>query len=383
MKKIFIISTVLLTIVLIFLGIYNFAFRKDVPVIQKEISSSNSPSNSSQDLGENKLVTSTSKIKAVSGRGAIGAVLDKKNETVLYYSAATGTLWRADIMGANEQQVSDQAVAGLKNVLWSPDRNRVLTTLEKDGQLSFYEYDQKAQKGVRLKDGLDTVVWDSLGAKIFYKYYDAKSNERTLNVANPDGSEWQKLADISYKNLSIAAVPLSSAVSFWNSPDAGQESILQTVGITGGDTKTVFSGRYGGDYLWSPDGTRALVSSLASKDNNAMTLGIVTQDGAYKELNIPTMVSKCAWSVDNKTVYYALPGGIPDGAIMPNDYMDKKFTTQDTFWKIDTTTGEKSRVINVNEIGESYDSFGMFLSSTEDALFFINKIDQKLYRIAL
>ena len=105
--------------------------------------------------------------------------------------------------------------------------------------------------------------------------------------------------------------------------------------------------------------------------------------GEYKNLDIPSFVSKTAWSRDNKTVYYALPGNVPANAILPNDYNDKKFLSTDTFWKVNVATGEKSRIIPLDKIGGQYDASNLFLNSDESLLFFINRADGKLYKIGL
>ena len=267
--------------------------------------------------------------------------------------------------------------------MWSLDHKRVLTTFKKDGQTYFYAYDHQNKKGTRLKDGTDLVVWDNAGAKIFYKYYDSIKKERSLNIADPDGGNWQKLANIDFRKISMSAVPSTPNVSYWNYPDAGQESQLIIVNAIGGQPQTIFRGKYGADYLWSPDGTRALASSLASENSKVTTLGLVTSSGEYHDLNIPTMVSKCVWSSDGKTIYYALPGGIPDKAVMPNDYQENKFTTEDTFWKMDIATAKKERVVSSANIPKKYDSSNLFLSKAEDVLYFVNKIDGKLYRIEM
>lgn len=380
MKKIFIISIALLGVTLFFLGIYNIAFKKaPAPVVQAP---------AIQEAPAKKEVVQAipvkkPKITAVSKEPVLGVFVDKKAETVTYYSATDGTVWQVNVDGTNRTQIVDTKLAGLKNVIWSIDGTKVLSEFNKDGKIVFYTYDYSKKAGQQLKDGLDSAVWDSVGTRIIYKYYDDKTKERTLNVANADGSNWKKIADVPYKNLLLSAVPLSSVVSFWETPDAGKETQFQTVGIGGGSIKTLLRGRFGADYLWSPNGTLAIVSSLASKESKMISLGTVTADGTYADLNIPTLASKCVWSTDNKIVFYALPGGIPDGSIMPNDYDDKKFTTEDTFWKIDVTTGKKDRIIDPNEIGGKYDSADLHLSPTQDALFFTNRIDGKLYRMAL
>lgn len=376
MKKVFIISAVLLGVTLLFLGIYNFAFKEKTAPSQQAITAP-------AEVLEKVLPIKTEKITLMSDGAVIGPVVDKKTEEIKYYDALTGLVWKTDSEGKGKTQITNTKVMGLKKVSWSNDLSKVLTVTQNGERESFFMYDNLAQKGTNLKTGLDTVVWDNLGTKIIYKYFDAKAKERTLNIANPDGSEWKKLIDTDIRSVNIATVPLTSVVSFWNAPNASEETRLQTIGITGGETKTVLSGKYGADYLWAPDGSRALVSSLSEKNKNTMTLGTVSIGGEYQDLSVPTIVSKCVWSQDSKNVYYALAGGIPEDAVMPNDYQENKFNTTDTFWKINILTGEKKRIVETEEITALFDSTNMMLSATEDALYFINKVDQKLYRIEL
>jgi len=74
---------------------------------------------------------------------------------------------------------------------------------------------------------------------------------------------------------------------------------------------------------------------------------------------------------------------IPENSILPNEYDSKKFTTTDTFWKVDIATGKKTRLIELKEMSDTFDAANLFLSSEETMLFFINRKDDKLYRIKL
>lgn len=382
MKKVFVISAILLGTTILILVIYNFIFLQN-----KSVQKANQPLK--QDIQTEKIVANNtekkqSRILAVSKDPVLGAVVDKKTEKIFYYSALTGMIWQIDGDGSNEIQVTNTKVPGLLNVEWSPDRTKVLTNLTRDEKNVFFVYDNVIKSGVQLKEGLDSATWDGLGIKIIYKYYDSKTKKRSLNIADADGKNWSTLvADIPFRSLSIETIPLSSAVSFWNTPNSSEESVLQTISLTGGEPKVILKGKFGGDYLWSPDGSQALVSSITNKDSSNITLGLVDLQGQYRDLGIPTIVSKCAWSVDGKTIYYALPGGIPAGSNMPNDYQNKKFTTQDTFWKINILTGSKDRILELSDINEAYDILNPFLSLTENSLFFTNRIDGKLYRISL
>jgi len=383
MKKVFIISAILFGVTLLIWGVYNFAFKKSdskASVTSKTAQQTMQPPKAEPVV----VVKKPEKITLVSKEPVFGAVADKKTEKVLYYSAVDGTVWQADSDGLNVIQIANKNLPGIVGAIWSPDRTRVLTNFNKDGSSIFFTYDNTKKVGTQLSGNLDTVVWDGLGSKIIYKYYDAKTKKRSLSIANPDGSNWQTLVgEIPFRRVLISPIPLTSSVSFWNAPSAAEESILQVVASTGGEVKSVFKGRFGGDYLWSPDGSQALVSSLSDKSGKIVMLGLVSLQGEYRDLGIPTIASKCVWSVDGKTIYCALPGGIPAGSVMPDDYQNKKFTTNDTFWKISTVTGTKERVVELTDINGVYDLTTPFLSSTENSLFFINRIDGKLYRVSL
>lgn len=372
-------------VILFFLGVYNFAFKKSSPINVAENSKVTEivKSNESSNL-KDATILSIEKIYQIFDQDIIGAVYDKKADSILFYSSNDGMIWRVDESGKGKQQISKEKVTGtIKSAVWSPDRSKNIIAVDFQGKNTFYEYEMASQKFTILKDGLDTAAWDNMSGKIFYKYFDSATKQRTLNNANPDGSGWQKLADINSRNLSIAQIPLTSIVSFWNSPAFNEESVLQTVGVAGGELKTIFRGRFGGDYLWSPNGSISLISSLNEKNGRRIGLGTVDLNGNYSDLNVPTFVSKCVWSSDSKTVYYALAGAVPENVNMPDDYQNGKFNTKDTFWKLDITTGKKERVLRPEETSATIDANNLFLSPTEDALYFTNKIDKKLYKIEL
>ncbi|HEX8974797.1 MAG TPA: hypothetical protein VF817_04910 [Patescibacteria group bacterium] len=384
MKKIFIISVVFLVITLFFLGVYNFAFRKNEPTKNAGTQQQAQKNDVAPNQNTQPTTNAKSKISQITKDSIIGPVADRKTEKIYFYAASDGTAWKMDPDGGNRSQISSTVLQGLQNVAWSPNETKVITNFNKDGKSVFFEYDYDKKAATQLKDGLDTAVWDNIGARIIYKYFDAKTKKRTLNVANPDGSNWQVLAEIPFRNVDVAQIPTTSLVSFWNAPASQEETQLQTVGLTGGEVKTLFRGRYGADYLWSPQGDQVLVSSLDSPGSRTLSLGTVDMSGKYQDFGVATLASKCTWSFDGKDVYCAVPQAISDNSNMPDDYESKKITTKDVFWKIDTVTGQKQQLVSSNTLnGASYDATNVFLSPTEDALMFLNRIDGRLYRLEL
>ena len=374
-KKIFFLSVLILAMSLLFWGVYNLSFKKTTaPVAQEPAPTVEAPA----------IPKTLPQIAAISDEAVISPVLTGDGSQIKYYSRATGQVYEIDLDGGNKSTLASTELPGINNIFWSEDGTKVISKFIKPDGMQFFYYDYTTQKGTPLKKNVDEIAWQTSGNKIFYKYYDEQTKKRSLNISDPDGSGWSKLADIDYRNVSIAQIPQSGLVSFWNSPDALTETIFTSVPLIAGEKKTIFQGKFGADYLWSPDGSLALVSHTDVRGGSKMQLATMNYNGGeYKNLDAPTFVSKCAWSKDNKTIYYALPGGIPPSAILPNEYNEGKITTTDTFWKINIETGEKARLIETDKIGNKYDTTQIFLNADESKLFFTNKIDGKLYRIDL
>lgn len=386
-KKIFIISSVFLLVALFFLGIYKLAFKTDSENIiagkAEEYLESKSKSSGKETKKETSSKNNNQKIYAVSEESAIGPALTQENR-IKYYSQSNGNTIEISSDGQERKIISSANLSDLKGIFWSPSREKVISYFNKDGNASFYLYDFSKKESKQLPVGTDSVSWINNGSQIVYKFYDSKTKNRSISIADPDGSNWKKLSDINYKNVNLAQIPKSSMIAFWNSPNSLESTSLKTIPISGGEAKEIFSGKFGADYLWSPTGEKALVSSVDSKGGSKISLGSINKNGGeYIDFGIPTFVSKSVWTKDGKNIYYALPIFSKDSAMLPDEYANKKISSQDTFWKMDLITGEKERIVELDQIKGNFDAENLFLSSDESALFFVNRFDGKLYRIDL
>lgn len=378
-KKIFFISLSLFCVTLLFFGIYNLVFKKTIEVpLAEEKKAVEKPTTPAVPK------TSTEPIVAISQEAVLSPILSADNKAIKYYAKNSGQVYQIDFNGINKRTFSDKELIGLDSAIWSPDKNKTITKFISAGKTKFYYYDHLELKGTPLKENVDEIVWQNSGNRIFYKYYDEKTSQRTLNISDPDGTNWKKLADVTFRYISIAQVPQSSLVSFWNKPDAFFETDFKSIPLTGGEEKTLLRGVFGADYLWNKTGTVALVSHSDTKGGTKIQLSTINSNGGeFRNLNFPTLISKCVWLKNNTAAYCALPGKIPASAIMPNEYDQEKFHTSDTFWRIDILSGQKTRIIELEKINGEYDATNLFLSDDEGILFFINRTDGKLYRLTL
>jgi Tol biopolymer transport system component len=381
MKKVFYISLGFLVLVLIFLGAYNFAFKHNVnnPVAEPE------QKQALEEAAKEESVPVVERFESPINEDVSGAVTGPDGK-LYYYSLDDKALKRSTLEGKDKEVLLSDLPGTPIQILWSPKRGRVLLQLKlSDGRTLWHSTDLATKTLVPLRAEMSRLVWNNLGDKILYQYTDPTTGVRSLNMADPDGSAWKKLTDLGTKDSFIAVVPQSASVSFWGKPNALETASFETVGLTSGEgRKTLLSGKFGSDYLWSPAGNRALVSASNEKGGHALTLGVINANGGQlQDLFIPTLVSKIVWSQDGRTIYYALPGSLPETAVLPNDYFAQSLPAKDSFWKMDIESGKRTRLVELKDVTKSFDSEGLFLSQDEGVLFFTDRQTHRLYRIDL
>ena len=377
MKKIFYISVGLLLLVLIFLAAYNFAFRNNVndPVADPEKKASQ------EDAITSDAVPIVTNIQPLINEDILGTTI-ATDGTIYYYSIDDQALKKSSLEGKDKSILLSNLPGLPLRVAWSPQKDKVLVLLtQSSGQNLWHFADLTTKTLVPLRPEMSRLAWNNLGDKIFYQYTDPRSKERSLNISNPDGSSWKKLTFL-YRDSFVAPIPQSTAVSFWGKPNALEKTYFEAVSLTGENRRTLLSEKFGADYLWSPNGEKVLISTSEEKGGHSIVLNIMNSSGGeFQGLSIPTLISKAVWAKDSKTVYYSLPGSLPENALLPNDYFDKPLNTRDTFWKVDTATGKKTRLADLKEVTKGFDSADLFLSPQEDALFFTDRVTHRLYRI--
>ncbi|MEP7162930.1 MAG: hypothetical protein ABI747_04180 [Candidatus Moraniibacteriota bacterium] len=377
MKKVFTISSVLLILTLAFVGVYYFAFKNNAsnPVadpVKKE---------AAKQEESIPILAPEGRLMPVMSEEVVGAVLS--GERIFFYSKRDAAFKSANLEGREVTTLFSDLPGTPTRVLWSPKRDRALALVQNDSGSRWYSVSLEGKTATPLKPELSRLAWTNLGDGILYQYTDPGSGKGSLDMAAPDGSNWKKLADLGEGSSFITPVPQSSLISFWKHPNGLEKNRLETITLTGDGKKALFADRFGTDFLWSKDGNRLLVGSVTEKGKFEPSLGVANGNGGeYRDLLVPTLVSKTVWGKDHQTIFYALPNPFPREAVLPNDYYGKPIYTKDTFWKMDVTTGKKARLIPLDELKEGVDATDLFLSSDESTLFFTDRVSSRLYRIS-
>ena len=386
MKKFFVITTALFGTLLLFFLIYNFLFKNN-PFQGKVPNVAVISNTSDADATKPMKSAPAEKIATFTDVESIAPFFDANDRALLYAVPSESALKETMLATGQTKTIANFAFVP-RGIVWSPDGKKALIR-KSDTEWALFSRERavganRDEAIPLLKPGIESPTWTSLGDRIVYKYFDAGTGKRTLNVANPNGSEWSTIGETPFQFLEMRPVPKSSTVAVWNRGNAFEKTSLKIVPLVGGEAREIFSANYGADYSFAPNGKDILVSDSVEKGSATISIALINdQGGGYTNLFIPSLVSKTVWSKNSRFVYYALPGSIPAGSVLPNDYFRKPILTADTFWKVDVQTGEKSRVVDTNDIDQSYDAENLVLDADETVLFFHNRRDGKIYRINL
>lgn len=297
---------------------------------------------------------------------------DKKG--ILYFEKNTGKLFEFDYKNSQETAVSETILPNFISAIWSPAEREVISSFYSPGKTNFKYHSYQTSKTTSFDPNIRSVAFSPDGNLIAYFYAspDKTSSPEPVEtdiaqtsivepnkifIAQPDGSYSKKILDTRLDNISISwptgewiAFKTSGAEIFLLSPEGKLNRFLgpgTALGEKWSKTgKKMLYSAPSGDYV--PEGSILYVKGLDSREERSLEIG--------------GEASKCVWSIDDVNIYCALA----------------KSPSADEIYRINVDTGLKKLLIDPEAKLKE-----MFLSSTEDHLFFINASDEKLYTTRL
>jgi len=383
-KKIFIIAAILLGLIGLTLFVYNIFFKAKPSSENPEATSSLSPSTSQTVTpapGNQSNQKTTPRILPISQERAFGATIGIDGKTVKYFSQATGQIFESAFDGTNLKKISSVTLSGLIKALWSPDKDKVIGIFSENNQTKKYFYNYSNGQSSLLNNNVGYVAWSPDGKNIAYQFSSAATEQSTISISDPDGSNWKNIFKTRLANL-IVEWPSKEKISIRTQVSGLAQGLLYVIDSATGDFNKILSDLYGLNIRWSPKADKILYSKTTNYGHNP-SLTLADDKGANsQDLKISGIIDKCVWSKDDRTVFCAIPQIISPDATWPDDYYKGLLILADDFYKINLETGEKTMVATSNT-QTSYDAQDLFLSPKEDYLFFINRVDGLLYSLRI
>ncbi|KKR21071.1 MAG: hypothetical protein UT48_C0014G0005 [Parcubacteria group bacterium GW2011_GWE2_39_37] len=274
---------------------------------------------------------------------SIGATLDGNGSQIQYYDKEAGKFFRIDNDG-NVTELSDKIFHQVKNVVWSPNKNKAILEYP-DGAKIIYDF--SSNKQITLPSHWKDFSFSPTGDKIVMKSMGEDPNNRWLAIVSEDGSKAMGVEELGDKDSTVYPMwsPNNQMVAMFTEGKDFDRQEVYFVGLNKENFKsTIVEGR-GFVPKWAPTGDRLLYSVYSTQNELKPSLWIVDAEGDNignnrKRLNIETWADKCSFA-DPKTLYCAVPQKLEEGSGL---FPELAKNTIDDLYRIDTQTGSKKKI---------------------------------------
>ncbi len=335
--------------------------------------------------GQQKPLTQLTE-KAVSCATFIEKIKQDKTKigVVRYLEKTTGHIYDIEPQGGISEIISNTTIPNIFEAYWSPDGKQVLTRYTENNKtgiedtvrnFSLISIATTATRGIFLPSTIKAAASSPKENKIFYLI---PWEESYLGItATFEDKKQKQVLTTSFGEWAVAW-PSEHSITLLSKPSATINGYLYKLDPITGSFEKIISGIPGLTALMSPSGESVFYSQGGYN-------GIVT--GLYnvaKKTSIPffdliTLPEKCSWSKLNKGIIYcAVPIAIPSGRY-PDDWYMGLISFTDRIWKIDTIKGTTEIISTESDL--EFDFMNLFLSKSENYLFFQNKKDGTLWSL--
>ncbi len=270
---------------------------------------------------------------------------------------------------ASKQSLDIEARAGIAKVLWPAKGDNFIAQFTTASGTDWSFYNSSAQSYTDLPPQVEALDWLPSGDQIYYIWL--QNGKATLNISNPDTTNWKYIADMWETDDQISVSPDGKNILYYEQNSSGTANPINLTTPDGKVWKTLVRAGFNKGVLWSPDSQKFLFGKLDSASNQYQLWYYNLLTGETINLQATTTPDKAVWSNDSQTIYYAEPvSGVAGGNSL----------TSDKFYKLNIQTGDKQTYDPGSQV---FDGRNLFLSSDETKLFFKNAQDGGLYYLNL
>lgn len=365
-KKILIILGVALLFVFVVLLVYNLAFRKKVRPVTP-------PTGLEEVLfGEEISPQVKQKLVALTGEAVLGAAL--QNNKIVYLSW-DGSINQIEPAGGEPVKIGLVSADRIGEVMFSKDGLIVIGTGLASGGKRFLLFDTSTRRLKALPENAESLAFSPDGTKIVMSLLE--KGLHNLVITDSAGVKEQDITTVKIPDL-ILEWPQEKVLAVKTKPSGLAFGLLYLLDLENKKLQRVLGNIYGLTSLFSPSQAKVLFSKTSPAGLGLELKVLNLPGGTEQNLNLLTLPEKCAWSQDNRTLFCAIMN-FDGNFILPDDYYKRTIPPgEEELVKVNLDTGQTQQLIS-----GKFDASNLLLSADESSLFFINKIDGRLYRLAL
>ena len=303
---------------------------------------------------------------------SLGTGLSRAEDKIYYFKKDGGELDAFSFPAGTKEPLSTITIVSMVNAFWSPTRDRAIVSYL-DGVVtkSFLFKGIGTSSVATLPVGIRSSAWSPTGSSLVY--LTEKDGETALATADSSGKNQKTIFRTPIRELALSW-PLSEKFALQTNPSGVVPGYIFIFTRASGELTRFLGPTNGLTSLWSPKGEKLLTGSTNAAGKS---LSLAIHDSSGKEIfrpDLQTLPEKCSWAREEK-VYCAVPRGIPQDAILPDDYRRGELNTNDRLVAIDLKTKIVSGVFNDG----GYDMADIVVTKDEKFIFFTDRITGKVW----
>jgi len=220
---------------------------------------------------------------------ALSATSAPDNNSIFYYHPTSGFVSKLDLETRANTLVSNTQLNNLTNVIWSPNKNRVITIFRSLSGPVYKYFDYTTRDNGSLGINIKDAVFSPDNQKI--ALVRSSGDDSNIEITDFHGKNSQVILKTRLNNIKLAW-PSTHLLSFIaNDADTGAQS-LYTLSDTG-DLNQLVGGENSLAVRWSPDGSEFLYSVRENRGVSLRLFNIASRQS--KPVPVQTNAVNCAW----------------------------------------------------------------------------------------
>lgn len=278
------------------------------------------------------------------------------SNAILYYHPDNGHVSKLDLETRANTIISTAQLTGLTSVIWSPNKNRVITVSRSSTGPIYKYFDYTNHENGFLGTSIKDAVFSPDSQRV--ALVRSAGGDSAIEITDFTGKNPQTVLKTRLNNLRLSW-PSNHLLSFITTDPNTNTQSLYTVS-EGGDLNRLLDSMYGLSVRWSPDGSKLLYSDKENNDTVLRIFDIASQQS--QDLPFQTSATNCAWLLDQRS------------AICAVESQGETSINQITFADNSVKTLFSNLIISPKEV---------FMSHLEDFLVIISAGDQSLWELKL
>ena len=270
------------------------------------------------------------------------------------------------------QPISDYQIDNLSETKASPDNNYLLASYKDNNGYKFPYFDLKKRIWTPLPDGIISADFSPASKEIAYLL--EKESGNILYIKDLVKNKTSEITKLNLSEVELKWID-TQRILFIEKESRNVASRVWVYDLKTKDFQAL-----------NANGEKRLTISWFDNNNFGLKFSEKDQKGVISFINkdvaeisvesISTLPSKCAYLGDKKMACGVFRE-IPAGVFLPDDYIKRKFYSDDDLYLWNPSTGIK----NIIKTGITNQTDFSQLSATGTKMYFVNRVDKALYEL--